>query len=198
MVLAHAYRRFGCLFIWIYLYIAISGRAPDSQQFSFELFLGYCHTRALSFWKALSYLYNLSHSQGFFSMYHPQDGLIGTRGEAWAQIYLKRKGYQILATNYVNPLGRRLGEIDIIAQDKDFLVFIEVKTRIADPRSHTIILPEENITRNKLRKLTKIAEFYLRDTKQFDVSHRFDAISLIYSPQDKKVSVKHIENIFYS
>lgn len=131
-------------------------------------------------------------------MYHPQNGSIGARGEIWAQTYLKRKGYQILATNYVNPLGRRLGEIDIVAQDKNFLVFIEVKTRIADPHSPEVILPEENITRNKLRKITKIAEFYLRDMKQFGAPHRFDAIAIVYFPRDKKVSVKHIANIFYS
>ncbi|MEI8103905.1 MAG: YraN family protein [Candidatus Moraniibacteriota bacterium] len=131
-------------------------------------------------------------------MYHPQDGSIGMRGEEWAQTYLKRKGYQILATNYTNPLGRRLGEIDIVAQDSDTIVFIEVKTRIADPRSPEILIPEENITRAKLHKLTKIAEFYLRDSKQFDTPHRFDALALVYSPRDKKVSVKHIENMFYS
>ena len=131
-------------------------------------------------------------------MYHPQDGSIGMRGEAWAQTYLKCKGYQILATNYVNPLGRRLGEIDIVAQDKDFLVFIEVKTRITNPHSPEIIIPEENITRAKLHKIAKIAEFYLRDNKKLDTPHRFDALALVYSPRDKKVSVKHIKNVFYS
>jgi len=131
-------------------------------------------------------------------MYHPQNGSIGAQGELWAQTYLKRKGYQILATNYVNPLGRRLGEIDIIAQDKDSLVFIEVKTRMVHPHSSDAILPEENITRNKLRKIAKIAEFYLRDMKQLEATYRFDAITLVYSPREKKVSVKHIANIFYT
>ena len=61
---------------------------------------------------------------------------LGERGERAALEYLKgRKGYEIVATNFLVPLGRGLrsqkltGEIDIIAYDGDTLVFIEVKTR---------------------------------------------------------------------
>jgi putative endonuclease len=133
---------------------------------------------------------------GSFHMYQLHKGSLGARGEDWAKTYLLRKNYTILTTNYVNPLGRRLGEIDIVAKEEDQIVFIEVKTRLNEPG--TIILPEENITRAKLHKLTKIAEHYLRSINQLNASYRFDALSLLYSPLERKVSVRHLKDIFYS
>ena len=52
-------------------------------------------------------------------------GLIGKSGEDRACRFLKRKGYKIVDRNYFS----RFGEIDIIAQNKEYLVFVEVKTR---------------------------------------------------------------------
>src|SRR5687768_14344819 len=54
--------------------------------------------------------------------------LLGRKGENHAASFLKSKGYRILARNLSTPLG----EIDIVARDKEFLVFVEVKTRVAD------------------------------------------------------------------
>ena len=67
----------------------------------------------------------------------------GDLGEKLAARYLRNKNYQILDTNFQNNSGRRLGEIDIIALEKNELVFIEVKTR--EMKKYADTLPEENI-----------------------------------------------------
>ncbi len=72
----------------------------------------------------------------------------GKTGEQVAANFLQNNGYKILEMNYKNSLGKRLGEIDIIAEDKEAgeLVFVEVKTRRLQGNEDT--LPEENITRS--------------------------------------------------
>lgn len=118
---------------------------------------------------------------------------IGKRGELAAINYLKKEGYLILEMNFCNKTGRRLGEIDIIAKEKDEIVFIEVKTRT---HSSNEILPEENITRNKLYKINKTAVYYLNKNRLLNEKYRFDAISIIANPQDNSATLKHLKNIF--
>lgn len=119
---------------------------------------------------------------------------LGTRGENAALAYLQKEGYDILETNFCNPSGRRLGEIDIIAKDKQELVFIEVKTRRSS--SFNTFLPEENINANKLYKLNKIASFYLKKHNPQGSEFRFDAISILASPENNSAKLRHIKNIF--
>lgn len=118
----------------------------------------------------------------------------GRKGEEAAAKYLKQIGYRILEMNFSNPSGRRLGEIDIIAQDKDEIVFVEVKTR---QKKSTQILPEENITRFKLYKLNKAAAFYIQKKGLFECSYRFDAISVVADPDSHCAQLRHLKNIFY-
>ena len=117
---------------------------------------------------------------------------IGQLGEEAAAKYLENKGYEILDKNFQNNIGRRLGEIDIIALDKknDEIVFAEVKTRENEKYKET--LPEENITYPKLRKLDKIANVYLRLKKLENRSYRFDAISVWLSQENNQIRIKHI------
>jgi putative endonuclease len=117
----------------------------------------------------------------------------GDIGEKTAAKYLQNKGYRIIETNYQNNLGRRLGEIDIIAKDKDELVFVEVKTREMSKYQNT--LPEENITYGKLRKLAKIANIYLRNNGFEDADFRFDAISVWLDLDKKTAKIKHIDHL---
>lgn len=119
----------------------------------------------------------------------------GQTGEQVAADYLKNNGYTILDRNFKNNSGRRLGEIDIIAKDKasNELVFVEVKTR--DFAKYGDTLPEENITRDKLRKLAKIASAYLRAKGWQDASHRFDAISVWLDFATRMAKIKHISHI---
>lgn len=119
---------------------------------------------------------------------------IGKKGEEIAAKFLKNKGFEILEMNYKNDSGRRLGEIDIIAKEKDELVFAEIKTR--DYQKYKDTLPEENITHSKLRKLSKIASQYLYSHKLQDSKYRFDSISVWIDLDSKMAKIKHIRNIF--
>jgi len=117
----------------------------------------------------------------------------GDLGEELAAKYLKNKGYDILDTNFQNTQGRQLGEIDIIAREKDELVFVEVKTR--EMKKYADTLPEENITPAKLRRLAKIANAYMRLKRLEEADYRFDAISVWLNSDDKKAKIKHIESL---
>jgi len=119
---------------------------------------------------------------------------LGRLGEKAAAKYLKKKGYKIIAFNFQNVKGKRVGEIDIIAKEKGQFVFVEVKTRKME--DYNGILPEESITRQKLYKLRKIAEVYIRENNLWDFPYRFDAVSVWVSHDQKTAKVKHLKSIF--
>jgi len=119
---------------------------------------------------------------------------VGALGEELGCRYLREKGYVILATNYCNTTGHRLGEIDIVAQNKKEIIFIEVKTRLGTKES--TIVPEANITKAKLRKLERIASCYLREKKCQSYSYHFDALAILYDETSKKAFIRHLEHIF--
>ena len=94
----------------------------------------------------------------------------GKKSERLAAEYLKRKGYRILETNYRS----RQGEIDIIAREKDTLVFVEVKAR----SSRHFGSPKGAVTPAKQRKISMAALDYLKRTGKVDVRARFDVVSI--------------------
>lgn len=120
---------------------------------------------------------------------------LGQLGEKAAAVYLKKIGYGIICTNFTNSKGKRLGEIDIVAKDDAEFVFVEVKTRKGSTMDK-IIIPEENINFQKLHKLKKIADFYIKTNNLWNCPHRFDALSLIQNEQDNSFKIKHLKNIF--
>ncbi len=128
---------------------------------------------------------------GTFSI---QSGL-GSLGEELGCRYLKEKGYTILATNYCNTSGRRMGEIDIVAQKGKVIVFVEVKTRLKSDKDD--VLPEAGITPEKLRKLERIAGHYLREKGSLSSAYHFDALAILYDQTEKKASIRHLEHIFF-
>ena len=95
----------------------------------------------------------------------------GKRSEIIASDYLKEKGYKILETNYKN----KVGEIDIIALDKDYLVFIEVKARMSQAFGH----PFEAIDERKQHKIHAVASLYMVKNRKYGSNCRFDAISIL-------------------
>lgn len=111
---------------------------------------------------------------------------LGRHGEALAVKYLKKLSYKILERNYRCPLG----EIDIIAKDKNTIVFVEVKTR----KSNEIIEPFESIGQKKQAKLRSLAEFYLQEKEIADCETRFDVLSIVQT--DKENEIEHIINAF--
>ncbi len=118
---------------------------------------------------------------------------IGKIGEQIAANFLKKQNFKILETNYQNTSGRRIGEIDVIAQDKGEIVFVEVKTRDI---KYFNTLPEENITYSKLRKLSKIANVFLNKRNLATKAYRFDAISVWLDFETRNAKVKHLKNIY--
>lgn len=97
---------------------------------------------------------------------------LGFSGEEIAAGFLKKNGYKILARNYKS----KLGEIDIIARDKDTLCFIEVKTR----SSILFGLPQEAVFKSKQKQISRAALIFLKKNKLFDEKARFDVVSVVY------------------
>lgn len=110
----------------------------------------------------------------------------GERGEAIAVRQLKNKGYKIIETNY----RTKLGEIDIIAKEKDTIVFVEVKSR----RSVHFGNPKQAVTLQKQRKISRVALYYLKTIKQIDASARFDVVTVISNRDQPQVEI--IKNAF--
>lgn len=96
----------------------------------------------------------------------------GIRGEECAVNFLKENGYKILSRNFKT----KLGEIDIIARDKDTYCFVEVKTRKTD----SFGLPKEAVSKHKQRQISKAALCYIKENRLFEKKARFDVVSLLY------------------
>ena len=114
----------------------------------------------------------------------------GKWGERIAARYLKCKGYQVVACNY----SSRYGEIDIIAKDTQYIVFVEVKTRGGS--WGTVISPAEAVTWTKRKKMIQTALVYLSKypTK---VQPRFDIIEILErDSQEGFCKLRQIENAF--
>ncbi len=109
-------------------------------------------------------------------------------GESAAADYLKAHGYQILAQNY----RFQRGEIDIIVQQEDRIVFVEVKTR----RSLKFGLPQHAVTLKKQRQISKIALAYLQSQDLMDVPCRFDVIAIQLSSQFEVLQLEQIQSAF--
>lgn len=109
---------------------------------------------------------------------------IGKKGEKLAQEYLVKNRYKIIDTN---KRFSRFCEIDIIALDKDTLVFCEVKTR----KTNICGSPFEAITKSKYQNIKKGVFYYLQENPKFK-NFRIDAISIILEP---KLEIKHLKNI---
>ena len=106
----------------------------------------------------------------------------GIAGETAAVEYLQAKGYQIVERNYAN----KVGEIDIIARDKEYLVFVEVKTRRDDKFGKAI----EAVTPDKITKIVKCATWYLTSHKLTQADVRFDIVCV------GGESIEHVVNAF--
>ncbi len=108
----------------------------------------------------------------------------GNTGETIACDFLKKLGYKIIERNY----RIRGGELDIICQDGDDLVFVEVKTR----NSHEYGDPAEAVTPHKIRFLIRSVQFYLNKYDLFSHPYRLDAITVDFLENGK---IEHFKNI---
>jgi len=112
---------------------------------------------------------------------------IGKQGEDLAVKYLQNKNYKIIERNF----RIRGGEIDVIAKDKDTLVYVEVKTR----KNYSFGRPEEAVTPHKIKFLERTAKFYKNNRKHLKLPdlERIDVISVDASGSNPKI--RHIKNI---
>ncbi|WP_438446816.1 YraN family protein [Gorillibacterium sp. sgz5001074] len=114
---------------------------------------------------------------------------LGRWGEETAVRYLAGAGLQILARNW----RARSGELDVIAEEGETLVFVEVRTRRSAGRFGSA---EESVDWRKVRQVRDTATLYLYTTKQHGRKCRFDVIAVTGSPSQGTLAVKHIPNAF--
>lgn len=113
---------------------------------------------------------------------------VGMIGEELAVRYLKKKGFKILSKNY--RAGRT--EIDIIAQKKDKIHFVEVKTRLNTKKG----MPYEAVRKWKVSHLLKTASFFLLQSNKKGHKLSLDVISILLDGVNNRVrSLQHFENI---
>lgn len=118
-----------------------------------------------------------------------RNNLAGAWGEATAAAYLEQKNYRIIASGY----RCRFGEIDLIAQNKRFLVFVEVKLRKSDSFAKAC----EFVDMRKQQRLRTTASLYLSQYPT-QLQPRFDVIE-VYAPDGiatKKPVIHHMEGAF--
>ena len=112
---------------------------------------------------------------------------LGARGERAAARYLRGKGYRILATNWRCDGG----EVDIIARDGQWLVFVEVKTRRGE-----FVTPEEQVHSFKEGRLGHASDVYLMRYRGDPPPVRFDVVAVVWPEGEKRPTIRHIEHAF--
>ncbi len=120
---------------------------------------------------------------------------LGPAGEMAAARYLQKLGYRILARGH----RQRLGEIDLIALDGKWIVFVEVKTWASGKVSD----PSQAVDARKQEKLTRAALIYLKRRGLLEQPARFDVVSIVWpnspnSPNTVKSAptIRHFKNAF--
>ena len=111
----------------------------------------------------------------------------GREGESAAEQYLRRKGYRIVGRN----LRSSVGELDLVAEDGQVLVFVEVKTI----RGHQCGHPFEAVTPTKCRQISKVALQYLAETGREGQAARFDVVAISFAGEAAPV-VELVKNAF--
>ena len=113
---------------------------------------------------------------------------LGRQGEAAAARYLRRQGYRILARGDRS----RPGEIDLVALDRQTIVFVEVKTRESSDSGH----PVEAVGPEKQRRLTRLAVTFLKRHGLLESSARFDVVAVTWAADQRRPTIEHFENAF--
>jgi putative endonuclease len=113
---------------------------------------------------------------------------LGKWGEVLAADFLENQGYLIIERNCRTPYG----EVDIVAQEGDVLVFVEVKTRSSDAYG----FPEESITPQKQEHLISAAQAILQSMSERAISWRIDVISIRKVNPADQPEIVHFKNAF--
>ena len=113
---------------------------------------------------------------------------IGALGEGIAESYLRNLGYKILDKNF----RCKCGEIDLIASNKGYICFIEVKTRYGI----NFGMPAESVSFSKQHKIYKTSEVYIMWKNIINSNFRFDVMEVLLNNGNNDFLVNHIENAF--
>ncbi|MCK5059536.1 MAG: YraN family protein [Candidatus Pacebacteria bacterium] len=122
---------------------------------------------------------------------------VGDIGENIATKFLIKKGFRVLSRNYLKPFG----EIDIIAEIKGTLHFIEVKTVSCENietflKKRDFYRPEDNVHAWKLSRISKTIQVYLSEKHlSEDVEWVFDVVAIYLDVKTKKARVSFLEDI---
>lgn len=111
----------------------------------------------------------------------------GLRGEIAAAEFLGKQGYTIIGSNF----HTRFGEIDLIARDGEYIVFVEVRSLSRT----SFCTPVETINQNKVNRIIHSAQEYLSENDLSDHPVRFDVVEVIHS-KDSKPQINLIRNAF--
>lgn len=114
--------------------------------------------------------------------------LLGRYGEILASRYLRKHGYLIVSAHY----SCRLGEIDLVAEDRKYICFVEVKTR-SENMKYT---PADAVDIAKRQKIIATSQLFLKDYK-VKRQPRYDIVE-VYFENDEPVKINHIINAFDS
>ncbi len=98
--------------------------------------------------------------------------VLGAQGEAAARGFLERRGVHILVANYICAAG----EIDLIGQEREAILFIEVKTR----RSAAFGPPQLAVHHRKQRQIVRAAQWFLAERRTPEVACRFDVVAVTF------------------
>ncbi len=112
---------------------------------------------------------------------------LGDWGEKVAAHHLEAQGYKIIGRNW----RCQRGEIDLIAQAGETLVFVEVKTR----RGRNFGTPEQGVTSHKLRRLLELGQHYLLAHDLDDVDWRIDMVAVELDGRGKLLRCEHVPDI---
>lgn len=113
---------------------------------------------------------------------------LGRRGEDAAALFLRARGYIIVARSYRTALG----EIDLVAVDGQTVVFVEVKTRVRNSHGE----PHEAVHSEKQQRLTRLAIAYRKRHDLTRYSCRFDVVSILWPEPRKSPQIEHFKNAF--
>lgn len=112
----------------------------------------------------------------------------GKQAEKQALDYLTKQGLFLLEANY----HKRCGEIDLIMQDKEDIVFVEVRLRSSNDFGGGVA----SVTKTKQQKIIKTATLYMQAHHLLNKKNcRFDVISI--KPISEKLDIEWIKNAFY-
>ena len=129
----------------------------------------------------------LSKAKKLFKRRRSDKKELGDAGEKFAEKYLKSLGFKIIRKNYSSPFG----EIDIIAREKDTLVFVEVKSRNEGLEGSA----EYAVDSKKRYRITRTALYYLNENKLGEIDCRFDVVIVHFSERGR-ARVSLIKNAF--